>query len=398
MTPRVTMSMPQALRGECRVDGRLVHLSEQLADLLAALLVAGPRGLTWEEMIEAVWPDPDEQALEAEGIISVRVMQLRRLGVPIENHPMWGRGYLIPIEARPPGRMVHGCQQADACQWRPRPDRTKQPYHLCLRCRNTLKNEARMNRLTPIQVRVWRFMERHPGATVDQTAERLDLQRKTVEGTRLRLLRKGLVERIVKPGNVRGTYHARQGHPRYMAQLREMEAGKVDRAHMPAKVARIDPRMRPLLEAIANDPGATTQELAAQLGLASCTIYTSAHRLVARGAAEKVPSLIDMPRRGQQRPNRYVPTEAGMLSLNQARAEAGMPPLANSTGGRSIRVHEEIVARARAAADRRAARHGAGANPRPDRQGPARQGPPRSRRDQERHGEGAHRAEQRQQG
>lgn len=394
MTARVTMSLPQALRGECRVDGRLVYLTPQLADVLAALLAAGPRGLTWDEMIEAVWPDPDEQALDAEGVLTVRVHQLRRAGVPVENHPIWGRGYMVPAEARDPSpRMVHGCLRPDACRWRPRLDRKKQKDSVCRSCADTRREERRWRgTVSPLQARVWRFIDRNPGASLVQIGKALGIAPKSAEECRKKLLAKDLLVKVVNPGRVNGRYFAKQGHPRYMAQLREVR----DDGN-PGKAPRLDPRSVPLMTAIAEDPGATAVELSPRLGNSACSVSTCASRLVKRGAVEKVRTRFEG-KAGAQQFVRFLPTESGMRSLNAARQEAGLPPLANRTRGRTTRVHEEIVARARAAADRRSAGAGPRAANDPDDQGPARQGPDRGQHHPECDGPGAHRPDLRQHG
>jgi DNA-binding response OmpR family regulator len=96
---RVAMTLPQYRRGEVSVDGVPVHLTPNEAELVALLLASPPdRGLTKETLIEAIWPNPDTQAVTAPKVIDVMVMRARKKGVPIET--VWGRGFVIPEHVR----------------------------------------------------------------------------------------------------------------------------------------------------------------------------------------------------------------------------------------------------------------------------------------------------------
>jgi hypothetical protein len=99
VTARVSMTLPQYARQECGVDGRPVHLTPHEADLLATLLVSPPDRLAdYDLLIEALWPDADQQPLTAINIVHVLLVRLRRKGVTI--HTGWGRGLVVPPEAR----------------------------------------------------------------------------------------------------------------------------------------------------------------------------------------------------------------------------------------------------------------------------------------------------------
>jgi DNA-binding SARP family transcriptional activator len=98
--------LPQALRHEALIDGVLVKLSRMRHELLSLLLLRPPKSLvTLDEIIEALWPDPDLQPLGTLDCIHNFIMQLRRAGVTIVGQH--GRGWMIPEYARgQPWRMA----------------------------------------------------------------------------------------------------------------------------------------------------------------------------------------------------------------------------------------------------------------------------------------------------
>jgi DNA-binding response OmpR family regulator len=97
----VAMTVPDYQRRSCVVDGHRVHMSRMQTEFLALLLVRHPHHIAEPEaLIEALWPNPDTQALTATNVISQLVLRLRKRGVPIET--IWGRGYRITEEARQP--------------------------------------------------------------------------------------------------------------------------------------------------------------------------------------------------------------------------------------------------------------------------------------------------------
>lgn len=102
---RVSMTSPQCHRCEANVDGIVTHLSWMECVLVAHLLVSPPhKVLDYETIIEALWPDPDTQALTARNVLSVMLRHLRGKGIAIETH--WGRGLCIPAAARGAPRAV----------------------------------------------------------------------------------------------------------------------------------------------------------------------------------------------------------------------------------------------------------------------------------------------------
>jgi DNA-binding response OmpR family regulator len=103
----ISMTWPQSLRHEATIDGRRVHFPPGQCALLEVLLLNPPwRFVEGDEMIEAIWPDPDLQPLGARGVVSVYACHLRRAGVPIEDRNPFGCGrgrfaaYRVPASAR----------------------------------------------------------------------------------------------------------------------------------------------------------------------------------------------------------------------------------------------------------------------------------------------------------
>lgn len=93
------MTLPQALRHEAMINGNLIRLRPLQHELLTLLLLRSPGHLVPAgDIVEALWPDPDRQPLATTDTIHFCVMQLRRIGVPVEVRR--GLGWRIPEEAR----------------------------------------------------------------------------------------------------------------------------------------------------------------------------------------------------------------------------------------------------------------------------------------------------------
>lgn len=103
----VAMTWPQYRRRQCSLDGRVIRLRGQEAEILLMLLLSNPDGfLPRDQLIEAMWPDPDFEPESAPiSYFHVYMTRLRRLGVVIENRyrnhgPQDYGGWRIPREAR----------------------------------------------------------------------------------------------------------------------------------------------------------------------------------------------------------------------------------------------------------------------------------------------------------
>lgn len=101
---RISMTAPQMLRNECSINGSVVHLRRNWTPLLTLLLVSSPRRFVlWDEMISAVWPDPDDEPENPYVAISQYVLDMKRIGVPIEANGPGTREigtYRIPEQCR----------------------------------------------------------------------------------------------------------------------------------------------------------------------------------------------------------------------------------------------------------------------------------------------------------
>jgi DNA-binding response OmpR family regulator len=95
--PVISMTVPQYRRREVTINGHCVTMAGKRHELLAALLVNRGQWLTYDQIIEIMWPDPDNQPLTALGCIDQALLRLRRvLGVDaIECR--WGLGLRMPI-------------------------------------------------------------------------------------------------------------------------------------------------------------------------------------------------------------------------------------------------------------------------------------------------------------
>jgi DNA-binding response OmpR family regulator len=95
----LSMTLPLYAEGLCRISGRTKRLTRLETEILAVLLVAHPdRWTTIDDLIEAVWPDPDTQPLTANRDLGVYIWRLRRFSHG--RTPSRFNGYRIPREAR----------------------------------------------------------------------------------------------------------------------------------------------------------------------------------------------------------------------------------------------------------------------------------------------------------
>jgi len=93
------MTLPQALRHEAFTPLGLIKLRPLPHALLTLLLLRRPEDFVGlDDIVEALWPDPDKQPLATSDCIHFYVMQLRRAGVSIEVRR--GQGWRIPRRSR----------------------------------------------------------------------------------------------------------------------------------------------------------------------------------------------------------------------------------------------------------------------------------------------------------
>ncbi len=94
-----SMTLPQARRSEATINGHRVHIPPGGHRLLKLLLLSNPqRFISPQNLVEAMWPNPETQPLTALCIVRLYVTRLRQLGVRIDRH--YGFGYRIPPENR----------------------------------------------------------------------------------------------------------------------------------------------------------------------------------------------------------------------------------------------------------------------------------------------------------
>lgn len=104
--PRLSMTMPQARRHEVVAGGLVVRLPAGAHRLLTILMLRRGRCVTYEEMVDIMWPDPDEQPLTAMSIIDQYLSHLRaRLGFNVVDM-FFGVGLRLSTPATPPERMT----------------------------------------------------------------------------------------------------------------------------------------------------------------------------------------------------------------------------------------------------------------------------------------------------
>lgn len=90
------MTWPQYRRGVCFYYGSRVRLSNNEAELLSTLLLRRDRFVSVNDLIEALYLDPDHEPDYARDCVAHALCRLReKLPGLIETHHR--RGYLIPI-------------------------------------------------------------------------------------------------------------------------------------------------------------------------------------------------------------------------------------------------------------------------------------------------------------
>lgn len=95
---RISMSWPEYQIALCRLDGKLLRLTDLEAELILMLLLTNPCGYAKiGELVERLWPNDDEPDT-SDRMVRVLISRLRRMGVPIETLHGWG--YLIAADRR----------------------------------------------------------------------------------------------------------------------------------------------------------------------------------------------------------------------------------------------------------------------------------------------------------
>lgn len=95
------MTWPQYCRRECTFDGRIVSLTKHQTELLSTLLMRRGQVVPHSDLIEALYPDPDNSpGLEADAM--KQHMVLLRFRIPAGIHTEFGVGFSIPAQGQFP--------------------------------------------------------------------------------------------------------------------------------------------------------------------------------------------------------------------------------------------------------------------------------------------------------
>lgn len=90
------MTWPQYLRNECSIGEFVIRLTEGEAQLLSTLLVRYPEPVRLDDLIETLYPNPDLEPEDAEGVVSERMRNLaRKIGTFRINNCGRYRGYWL---------------------------------------------------------------------------------------------------------------------------------------------------------------------------------------------------------------------------------------------------------------------------------------------------------------
>lgn len=90
------MTWPQYLRNECSVENFVIHLSPQETELLSTLLMRYPNPVPAIDLLEVVYPNPDDEPEHPENVIAQRMIFLgRKLGTFRIQNEGAGRGYKL---------------------------------------------------------------------------------------------------------------------------------------------------------------------------------------------------------------------------------------------------------------------------------------------------------------
>lgn len=95
----VSMTWPQMLRHEVAMDGYVVSVQPKSHAILVALLANRGRTLSKNELIEAIWPDPDDEPDWASDTFYQHMTNLfAKVGDLVTN--VHGYGYILPRDER----------------------------------------------------------------------------------------------------------------------------------------------------------------------------------------------------------------------------------------------------------------------------------------------------------
>jgi hypothetical protein len=74
----ISMTWPQYLRRECMIDGELAKLSKHQMTIFSTLLLRRGNPVFLDELIEILWPDPDNSVEWERNTVCVMISRLRQ--------------------------------------------------------------------------------------------------------------------------------------------------------------------------------------------------------------------------------------------------------------------------------------------------------------------------------
>lgn len=96
----VSMTFPESLNHTLRINGRRVSLPRKAHQVAEMLMLR--RDWVWrDELMEYMYPDPDDMALTWGNLLSRCVRQLREIGFPLETYHGWGMRLAEPDQPAP---------------------------------------------------------------------------------------------------------------------------------------------------------------------------------------------------------------------------------------------------------------------------------------------------------
>lgn len=96
MSDPISMTWPMYRHRECRYRGRLVQLTRSETEVLSVLLLHRGRPLFAGQLLEAIYPDPDDEPDTAKKCLHVFLSDLRTKlpGLIVYRGAARGRGFL----------------------------------------------------------------------------------------------------------------------------------------------------------------------------------------------------------------------------------------------------------------------------------------------------------------
>lgn len=92
----ISMTMPQYRRRECTYRGQTVKLTPTETEIVSTLLVLRGRHVPFNDLIEILWPNPDEEPDYAYNTINKFLTFLRRKLPGAFAKTRWAYGPMIP--------------------------------------------------------------------------------------------------------------------------------------------------------------------------------------------------------------------------------------------------------------------------------------------------------------